>query len=346
VSLGGDVRVLVGDRTGRVLAELEPQIESCAWRLNAVGRMALSLARTDEKATAENLRWGNRILVQFDNGLPNWGGVIDAPRTWLPDGGVAVEAYSGEQILGWRRTGRSRELAGVTVGTVFRTLIEEANAERDTGITVGSVFTGGEAFSPGFHYETLLEIVQEQLLAHRLSAYDFYIEAGLSNGVISFEAHFYERRGTDRPGVAVIEDRNAVHPELLEQGPVVNDWAVAGPGSTWGDERSSAVAQDTSSIAAYDLRQGFESHTEATTSAAVTAIAVNRLLETAQPRNRVRLGATDLAPARFSDYDVGDAIQVVLPSYGFRGYDHLCRVLTREYDPSSQVCDLVVEEWD
>lgn len=344
VAIGVYARVLVGDWTGRVLAELEPELESVAWRLNEVGKATFALARTDPKATADNLRFGNRVLIEFSNGLPNWGGVIDTPRGWTKEGRIEVTAYSAEYVLGWRRTGKSRGFSGTTVGTVFQTLIVEANGERDTGIGIGSIYAGGDAVSIEFHDEIVLEIVQRQLLAHRLSTYDFAITAEEAGGRIVFTAHFYDRRGATRGNVALLESVNAVDPDLLEQGPIVNDWAVAGAGSTWGEERAHGVAQNAASIAAYDLRQGAESQTSLESSAACTIVAGNLVAQSAQPRNRLSLGALDVAPGRFADYDVGDRIRAILPSYGFGGYDQSVRVITREYEPRRGVCGLVVEE--
>src|SRR4030042_6489085 len=95
-------RVLVAERVGRILGGREPELGPVSWRLNDVGRLTMRLARADPKATEDNLRFGNRILVEFDNGLPNWGGIIDPPRHW--DGlHIGARAYSAEDRVGWRR---------------------------------------------------------------------------------------------------------------------------------------------------------------------------------------------------------------------------------------------------
>ena len=73
------VRCLVGDVSGRIIGELSPEIGPISWRLNEVGRAEFSVARTDDKATEDTLGFGNRIAFQFENGLPDWAGVIDPP---------------------------------------------------------------------------------------------------------------------------------------------------------------------------------------------------------------------------------------------------------------------------
>jgi len=72
--------------------------------------------------------------------------------------------------------------------------------------------------------------------------------------------------------------------------------------------------------------------------------AANELEESKAPVNLLTLEAVDLAPAAFSEYDVGDSIQVKLQTYGFGGYEHQVRLMTREYKPATGSCSLVVEE--
>ena len=69
-----------------------------------------------------------------------------------------------------------------------------------------------------------------------------------------------------------------------------------------------------------------------------------RLAETKQPRNRLRVDAVNLAPARFQDYDVGDRVRVILYNYGFDGLDTNFRVITREYHVKKGYCRLILDE--
>jgi hypothetical protein len=336
------VRALIGDRTGRILAEVEPEVGPVSWRLNEVGRATLTFAKSDPKAIEDYLRFGNRLLLQFGNGLPDWGGVIDPPRAW--DGRrIRVTAYSGEYLLGLRQTGKSRAFSSATVGHVFQTLIQEANALSPTGLTAGSVWGGGSAHSPEYHFDNLLKIIQESL-TERLSAADFAVLAAEMSGYVAFTAHLYERRGADKPGVVLLEDHNLAGIGLNEQGPVVNCWDVVGQGTTWGEERPAAHVEDAESVAAFGRREDSQVYSDTAAETTLEETAGNKLVETAWPRNVLTLEAMDLPPARFADYDVGDSVRVMLHSYGFGGYDGLVRVLAREYDPARGVCKLVVQE--
>lgn len=336
------VRVLVADRTGRILAEVEPQLGPVSWRLNDVGRATLTFAKTDPKAIEDYLRFGNRLLIQFANGLPNWGGVIDPPRKW-DQKSIQITAYSGEYLLGFRQTDRGRYFDGATVGYVFQQLIQEANAVSPMGVTIGGVWGGGSTHSPEYHFDNLLKIIQESL-TERLSTADFAVLATETSGYVVFTAHLYERRGSDKPGVVLLEDHNLAAIDLNEQGPMVNCWNIIGQGTTWGDERSVAYAEDTDSIATHDRREDSAVHADTATQATLDETADNKLSESSWPRNVLTLDAADLAPARFADYDVGDSVRVLLHSYGFGGYDGQVRVLTREYDPAKGTCALVVQE--
>lgn len=334
-------RVLIGDRTGRIIAEVEPLVGPVSWRLNNVGRATLRFAKTDPKCTEDNLRFGNRVLIQFGNGLPDWGGVIDPPRDWT-DESVMATAYSGESLLAMRQTSKLQSFSAATTGYIFQSLIEAANAVAATGITIGSIWNAGNVHSPEYHFDNLLKIIGDSL-AERLGG-DFAVLAAESGGYIVFTGNFYERRGSDKSGVVLLEDHNLAGIGLSEQGPIVNYWSVVGQGSTWGDERLVGTAQDADSVAEYGLRESSEANTDTTTQTTLDDVANNLLNTYAWPHNVLTLAAMDLAPAAFAEYDIGDAVRVLLHSFGFGGYDKLVRIIAREYDPGRGVCKLVVQE--
>jgi hypothetical protein len=313
-----------------------------SWRLNNVGRVSLPIARSDPKTTAENFRYGNRVLIQFDNGLPAWGGIIDPPRDWRP-GVLVATAYSAEYLLGFRQTDRGRYFNEATAGYIFEQLIIEANEVRDLGISLGNVWYGGGGHGPAYHFGNLLDIVQNSICG-RLSTADFDVTAREEDGYIKFAANLYERRGSNKPGVVLQEDINLADIRLLEQGTIINEWSMVGEGTDWGEERPVRPAQDANSIAHYDLRQGSEIFPGTSGLDTLQAAADARLQETKDPKNMWQLQAINLAPARFADYDRGDGVRLLAPSYGFGGSDVLVRVLTREYDSRSQACKLVVRE--
>jgi hypothetical protein len=222
-------------------------------------------------------------------------------------------------------------------------LILEANAVFDTGIAVGSTWTGGELHSPDLHFKDLLAFVQDSL-CERLESADVAIVAGESAGTITFTAHLWERRGMDKPGVVLMEGHNLARVKLSEQGTIVNSWDLAGEGTTWGEDRMTSHDEDTDSIAEYGFRQDSAVYSDTSVQATLDNTAANLLAKSKEPHNVLTLEAADLAPAAFADYDVGDSVRVMLHSYGFGGYDHVVRVLTREFDPAAGTCALVTQE--
>ena len=79
---GVSILFLVADVNGRVLTEINPEIQRVSQRWNAAGAVAFAMAATDRKLREEYFIEGNRVLLQFDNGLPDWGGVLTGARDW------------------------------------------------------------------------------------------------------------------------------------------------------------------------------------------------------------------------------------------------------------------------
>lgn len=334
------MRFLVGDVTGALLAELEPSVREVSWRLNDVGKVVFELSRKDAKASEVNLRFGNRVLIQWDNGLPNWAGMIDPPMEWN-NGIIKCTAYSAEYILGTRQTDQGRYFTDASVGYIFSSLISEANAVEDMGISLGSVYEGGDGHYPDYHFDNLLEIIRDSL-CKRLSDYDWDVTGSESGGRISLAANLYERKGADRTNVALIEGSNLTGIRLVKQGNIINWWDLAGEGSTWGSDRLVALGvKDDASRSLYGLRQGNGMYTSVSVQATLDSHASTLLEESKNPHNMLELSAVDEDPAGFEDYEVGDSVRVELPSYGFGGMEGSVKIEGREWTGEG-VCKLVV----
>jgi hypothetical protein len=335
-------RVIVGDKAGSQLAELSADIGPISWRLNKVGKVTFSLAVTDPKATQDNLKYGNKLLIQFSNGLPNWGGVIDPPRKW--DGSrISVTAYTAAYLFKYRITGKNKTFSGATVGAIFQALINETNADEDTGVQIGSIYAGGTGHGPEYHYKNLLDIFQKSLAAG-MSTSDFDFVPTLVNGKIVFTANFYESKGIDKTNFALVDGANITKLRLIEQGPIVNDWDLAGKGTGWGAERITASDQNIESISSYGLRQGSKVYSDVSIQGTLDDHAANLLDEFETPFNIFEIEAADKKPGKFADYDLGDTITLMAPDYGFGGIKTTVRILARSFDPDSGLCDLVVQE--
>lgn len=335
------ISVIVGDKGGVVLSELaEATVEQVTWRSNEVGQADIVLPLWDVSRYRSLLQFGNTILLQFDNGLPDWGGIIDTPRSWRP-GQFQVTAYSAEYLLALRVSGKNDIYRNQPVGEIWRASLADANQQEWTGLSVATPWFGGDGKDAEYHYKPLLEIARE--LSSDLSGADFYVTAAETGGHIEFTARFVERRGRDLEGVALVDGRNITEPVMEEQGPIMNQWYVVGSGSSW-YTRYVAQARDEVGVNLYRLREQSEIQSQIGNPTMLHAIAEQRLAGASQPGVSVTLAAIDAPPARFADYDVGDSLLVDVPWAGFTGLTGRVRVLGREYQPGSGVCNLVVEE--
>ena len=336
-------RVRMFDRHGTGLGELEGELGTVSWRLNQVGKATLAVAKTDPKATATMLHLYNRALIEFDNGLPDWGGVVVTPQKWSRDR-IELTILDGGELLHYRMTDHGRYFEGSAAGYIFQRLIEEANALAETGLEVDSVWLGGVGRYKDYHYDDLLDAIE--VLAEQ-TGYDFAIRPMFEAGTLSWKASWYEERGEDRPNVVLIEGHNCEVTQLEEQGPVINHWAGVGEGSTW-TEKPKTELQDTTSQNLYGLHQKARVFPGVVNLNTLEKNVAALLAESKALTPRLEIQAVNVAPAAFAAYDVGDRVRVQLHTYGFHGngfgYDQAVRVLAREFDPKSGQCTLVVEE--
>lgn len=337
------INFLVGDTSGRILARLWPDIRRVSWRFNAIGQLVFALARTDEKLQERLLRFGNRVLLQFSNGLPAWGGVIGTPYDWTGTE-VVFQAYTGETLLFRRRTARRRRFDNATVGAIATALLAEADAIAPTGVRPGRIWMGGPGHFPEYHYKSLGDAMLDSLVEN-LSAEAFDVTAREEAGSIVFELNLYETKGVSKPNVALVEGQNVADVRFRVEDQIVNAWYMAGEGTDWGDtDRVYAEAVDEESVKRYGRREDFEVRSGVVYQSTLDETIAKRLGETAEPIRVLGLSVTDHAPGRFGAYDVGDAVTCVLPSYDWHGIHGLYRVLGREFFPKSGAVDLVLEE--
>ena len=327
------------------MAEITALVEFVSEVLNGVGRMSLLISRHDDKATEAFLRFGNRVLVQFNNGLPTWGGVIEPPEKWTQQL-IQVTVYSAEKLLDFHMTDKGRYFSGETIGTMFTRLIQEANG---LGVEVGEVWGGGTSHSPAYHLETILTIIQKSLLG-RLSSADFAVTASEVKGRIVLKANLYKRRGTYQVNAALVGGANVTQADLLRQGPIVNEWTIAGAdisgqgANGWGDGRLISTKRNEASIQQYGLRQAGAVFNDIVLQPTLDNKAQALLEETAWPRNIYDVTVADVEPGRFASYGVGDSLRLVLPHYGWDGTDTTVRVVGREFMPRTGTATLIVQE--
>lgn len=332
------MRTLIADQFGVVRDELTIDLASVSWVLNGIGRVQFRIAASDAKATPENLQPSNRVLIQFANGLPDWGGVIDLPRVW-DNGIMTVNAYSIEHLLQYRLTDRSTAFDGAPAGAILARVLQEMNATQPEGITLGQIWLGGQAHHPRYNYKNIWQIVDS---IHGMEKCDIVFRPVFSGGRITFIANLLERWGEDKSDrYALVEGANISSIRYEEQGPLCNAVVAAGAGTTWTD-RQVVRAEDNISIQRYGLRERLDVYADVTYTSTLEMHARNRLAQ-AYPLRRFGLEVVDAEPARFSAYDVGDILLLQVSSAGW-GYSGKVRVVGREFRGDGR-CILAVDEW-
>jgi hypothetical protein len=337
------MRALIGNRFGTIIAEVVGDIDSTSWILNGIGKSGLTLAKSDANVNEETLRINNRIYMEFDNGLPAWGGILAMPRDWTP-GTVHMAAYTIEEALKTRHTRKTDAFYERPAGVIFRELLLQEEVEDPLGITIGEIWQGGNPHWPRYHYKSLWYVLDYSL--RRMEICDFKFTPYLDNGVIKFRTDFYQVAGDDKSGtVELTEGRNTASGlKLREQGSIINKYTSVSEGSTWGPERSVVIARYNESVAKYGLMEQAKVHAGVSQVATLEMHARNAINTHAEPRKLFTLPVVDQEPARYAAYGLGDTIRATLPSFGFDGFDGTLRVLGREFDPATGECELVVEE--
>jgi hypothetical protein len=326
---------LVGGRDGRVLAELQLSIDRLSWELGGPGKAQLAIA-PGPRVTEHNLQYGNRVLVRFDNGLPDWVGVITGPREWQY-GALRLEAAGLLKALNWRSTPAQLPYDGMTADSIIDALLSYVPALRVASAPAGTVSVSVE-----YHFANVGRAV-EQLLAVE----DWAIEAvgALNAGVIGAAVNIFARRSRRRPNVALVEGHNVGEDfRYREEDAIVNRVQMVGAGTGWSeDTRMMAVVSDEASIAQYGVRETPEFVDEIRAVGALAAMGETIVARQAEPRQALQLTALNRPPGMFGQYTVGDVLRVMLPSAGFAGVDDQFEVLGREFRPAGNRCELVLE---
>ena len=336
--MSNSVQTLIFDRSGFHPVDIMPQWNHISWRLNEIGVARFSLPYEDENCTTDVLKPGNRILIRFENGLPDFGGVLDFPRRRISTG-VQMTAYSIEHILTWREAAKNSEFTSQTSGYIFQTLIEEMNTVWQTGISISGVYAGGVR-TETYHYHALWDVISQ---LQRLSGEDFHFEPVYSGGRLTFQGGWYQTFGVDlSASVLLVEDRNLSQLTMDEQGPIANQVRAAGGGAggtTWND-RLIGTAQDATSRSAYGYRERTEIMTAIFDQVTLDASAAAILAEKKDARERLSCAVLDADPAGFDKYGLGDTVQVqgFLKSAQW-AIDQPMRIYGREWRPDN-ICTL------
>lgn len=347
-STGVAINFFIGDSSGKVLTEIRPEVSSVAWIKNKISQLKFRVSRTDSRFNSHYLKAKNRVLLDFDNGLPTWAGYIAGPISW-DSHSVTYTAYSAEGALFSRRPPREISFEASKVGAIFRTLIDYQIGIDPAGwVSPGDIWGGGPEYAITYNYtQSIGQIARDSLVAD-LAANDMDVTGKLVSGKtgskIEFFANLYENKGVRHNNYAFQEGGNITSWVGRTETDVINVWYMASDGEGWGDnDRLYSSAIDEDSISEFCRWESFESAGDQTVQDSVTQTANSRLDQTANPKDIVAITVEDVNPAMYKDYDVCDWLRTTIPTFGYNGFDEFCQVIGREFFPTDGVCDLVIE---
>lgn len=337
------IKVGIYSRAGRKVDEIIYDFQTVSWLLDGTGQLPITLPYSNPKATQDNIRLGNLVAVQFSNGLPDWGGVMDTPlRQTSTD--VNITVYEAKRILSFQETTKTLKAVGPP-GAIFRQIIQNINSVSDTKILLGAISSEGDSTAKEYHYTNALQAVSELARTFR---HDWAILPFLDGqGRLSFTANWWAKRGVNRTGVATLEEGKNAEFTLEAQGQIASSVRVVGAGSTWGDARLIGTAQNENTKIRYGFREKTIINTSTpNTNAALTAAATGIASTLNEPISRLQAMTINRAPGLFADYDLGDTVSVraflkASPEWVLSGDAY--RLRSRELLPNN-TCRLILEK--
>jgi hypothetical protein len=311
----------VGDRRGVVRGELSGLLENVTWGTDGYGMATLILSLPAALANGALLEFGNRAKIEFSNGLPPWGGVIDVPReTTL--GQMRVQMYEAGYMLNWLLTeaqalyleGDARPAAEILADLVTRSGLDM--------VFDGTAAGGGEPVEAEFHYETLAAAA-DKLRGLDGGLHWFTRTRPTGARDITFELVAFRDALDDAANRAIlIQGHNLVDWSVLEQGPIYNEVLVGigdflNPAADLSGEESGYSELHTASDGASRMRYGPRQQlvvlpdvTGESGPGRAAARARAQLAAHSKPRLRVAGAALNLPPALYRDYGIGTRIAI------------------------------------
>lgn len=342
--MSNHIQAIVADPFGHLLAQIEPEISDISWLLNDVGGTAIVMRTNDAKWREDYFRPGCMLLLEFDNGLPAWIGIsTGSPRIrWLAGKKVSISYQSAEKYLARRRTDKNVTL-NQSAGDVVETLLASMNGRAPTTLRAGELwYTSGDVVRE-YHYDNVFDAIVK---LHEDTGGDWGVTGKRSDsGKLDLTLNFWERRGADKPDVALVEGKNATVVDYVEQdADMVNDWVVVGAGNGWGSSsRIEGTAIDDDAIAIYGLWEDAIIENNITREDTLTTLATARLEASLTPRKILTLDTVNQAPGVFATYHLGDRVAVLVHSVGWHGVNQLGRVTGRTFNPTTGVSRVVLE---
>lgn len=342
----GAIRILAATRLSTIDHELILELAPVSWRLNGMGQSALIFAKDDAQVTDDFVDLGNLVVVEFENGLPMWAGSMEPEVEWRQGRYGGIKLLDGVNLLKLRHVGINSVFTGKSGNEILGNALAEARQPAMVEMKTGALRGSASMHTVEYHYTSLYDVLRD--ITSKLTDDDFVVDGFVESGKIVFYVTLDKDYGAVSRGVGLIEGLNISQISLVEKGPLINQWVTAGAGDDWTENRANSSARDSGSEHRYGTRASTAILTDYIDQDTLDQ-ATDALLEsTKEPVRLWDLQVVNVAPALFRHYHIGDRVRLMAYSVGAdsRGLDVMVRVLEREFDPTTGICRLIVEETD
>ena len=309
--------IYVARQDGVIIGELAGALESVAWGTDGYGMASLLLPLRSALLYGALLEFGNRVVIEFSNGLSPWAGVVDVPRETTV-GTVRVQLYEAAYTLNWLLTEANALYLDSGARPAADTLVDlAAQAGLDVAFETTAA-VGGEMVEAEFHYETLAQAAEK--LRGMDAGLHYFIRPRVTGGRrADFElVIFRDLLADDSSRAVLIQGHNLVDWTALEQGPIYNEVRV-GVGDFLNEQPDDTnyhelhIADDTASRQRFGLRQQLVVLPDVVGESGPGRAAARAHAELAtygKPRLRVRGACLNLAPGQYRHFGIGSKVRV------------------------------------
>lgn len=317
------------DKNHVLLAELvKHSPPSYTWTLNGYGKADFSIGLEDSKATPENLQFMNHVEIYSGDAL-QWGGVIVMRDFNGPS--IKLNCY-GYLYLFKKRRLRAKQYATMDYGNLLKTMVEEANAIAETGITIGTIASGA--------LETTRKVENTDYTLDKMT--DF-AESGNYNIEVSADRkfNFQLRKGSFKENYLLEyggrRDNIVSEPELS----VSTSEMANSVYSETSENALTSTANDAASRNLYGLLEGtYSASNSIVYQSTLDGYVSAELQRRAEPLASLKLTIVDSGLCPFADLFVGDTIPVSLVPYW--GFKENMRILEMKHDEDSGTRELTL----
>lgn len=234
------------DRAG-IWIEQVRTVGERAWTLVTETSAKIFLSVKDPKCNPFTLNYGNILLIENSDGLPDWVGMIDQIEF---DGGKCfVWAFTPERFFAKNRGPRNLTLTG-NAGSLFSQMIVYINGQESTVLAVGEINSQTNTME-----ETLNPVTLDNNLARIVarSGEGYRWRPVIEDGRLTIFCDWFPSLVLET-GLILQDGFNITGSHPLRLSAPINDYLAYGVGASW-DDRIVSISTDDESRQQYGLRQ-------------------------------------------------------------------------------------------